>query len=274
MLKRCGLALALSALVAAPPARAQENATLILRSGERIAGQLLDHGGVGFTIRVNGEERRVPTNDVAVVDFAGGDMSAADWAKLSGSAHLVWLRNGETISGEFSDISGTAPLQITIKTSSGDRRFASNEISRIVLARTNDAVATSGTSQTTSAPSTTQRGGIVVPANRAWTQAGIRVRSGEWVAFDSTGEIRLTTDPADIASPSGAASNRTAEKAPIPSAPIGTLIGRIGDGQPFVIGNQTRVQMPAAGVLFLGINDDHLADNAGDFRVQVTGGAR
>jgi hypothetical protein len=32
--------------------------------------------------------------------------------------------------------------------------------------------------------------------------------------------------------------------------------------------------MPAGGVLFLGINDDHLADNAGEFRVQVQGGSR
>lgn len=275
MLKRLGLALALSALVAAPLAWAQESATLVLRSGERVSGQLIDHGGVGFTIRVNGQERNVATNDVAIVDFGGGDMSASDWEKVTGGTHVVWLKSGETVNGQFYDIAGTSPLRITIKTASGDRQLASNEISRIVLARTNDAVATSGT-QSGQTPSTppTQGGGIVVPGNQAWTSAGIRVRRGEWVTFNATGQIRLTTDAADMASPAGAASNRTAANAPLATAPIGTLLGRIGNSRPFVIGNQTRVQMPAAGVLFLGINDDHLADNAGEFRVQVTGGSR
>jgi hypothetical protein len=32
--------------------------------------------------------------------------------------------------------------------------------------------------------------------------------------------------------------------------------------------------MPAGGMLILGINDDHLADNSGEFRVLVRGGGR
>ena len=36
----------------------------------------------GFTIRVNGTERQIPANDVAVIDFTGGTMSDADWARL------------------------------------------------------------------------------------------------------------------------------------------------------------------------------------------------
>ena len=33
---------------------AAEKATLVLRSGERISGELVDLGGVGFTFRVKG----------------------------------------------------------------------------------------------------------------------------------------------------------------------------------------------------------------------------
>jgi hypothetical protein len=57
----------------------------------------------------------------------------------------------------------------------------------------------------------------------------------------------------------------------VPAAPIGALVGRVGNSQPFLIGDKTRVQMPANGVLFLG-NDDHHADNSGELRVQVQGG--
>ena len=54
---------------------------------------------------------------------------------------------------------------------------------------------------------------------------------------------------------------------PIPNAPAGALIGRIDNGQPFLIGRNTSVRMPAGGTLFLGINDDNVSDNNGNFRV-------
>ena len=125
--------------------RAQENATLTLQSGERINAQLVDLGGVGFTVRINGAERQIPTNDVAVIDFTGGTMSDADWSRIANGQQVVWLRNGDTINGQLYDIAGSSPLRITFKTSSGEREFSSGEIGRIVLARPNNAVATSGT---------------------------------------------------------------------------------------------------------------------------------
>ena len=65
-------------------AYAQNSATLTLRSGEKVSGDLVDLGGVGYTVRVNGNERQIPQNDVAVIDFTGGSMSDADWAKFTG----------------------------------------------------------------------------------------------------------------------------------------------------------------------------------------------
>ena len=47
------------------------------------------------------------------------------------------------------------------------------------------------------------------------------------------------------------------------------MIGRIGNGAPFGIGNQTVVPMPATGELFLGVNDDEVGDNSGGFVVDV-----
>jgi hypothetical protein len=51
----------------------------------------------------------------------------------------------------------------------------------------------------------------------------------------------------------------------------GALIGRVGNSQPFGIGDQkTALGMPATGQLFLGINDDHCGDNRGQFRCRST----
>ena len=123
MFKRTILALSVAALTFTGVAQAQENATLTLRNGDKITGQLVDLGGVGFTVKVNGADRNIPTNDVAVIDFAGGTMTDADWNKVNGGDQVVWLKSGDTVSGQLYDISGTSPLKITFKTASGDRRI-------------------------------------------------------------------------------------------------------------------------------------------------------
>jgi hypothetical protein len=96
------------------------------------------------------------------------------------------------------------------------------------------------------------------------------VSRGQRLRFEPSGEIRLSLNGDDIARPAGALSFRFAEKAPIGTIPAGALIGRVGNGQPFSIGDTTQVfEMPANGRLFLGINDDHVADNSGNFVVRV-----
>ena len=82
--------------------------------------------------------------------------------------------------------------------------------------------------------------------------------------------MQLSGDASDVAAPAGSKSGRKATGAPLPNALAGALIGRIGNGQAFAIGNQTTVQMPAAGQLFLGVNDDGFDDNQGEFRVDIT----
>lgn len=275
MFQRTLLALSIAALTFTVAATAQVNATLIMRSGDRVSGQLIDHGGVGFTIRVNAEERHIPTSEVAVVDFTGAAMSDADWAKVSGGGHVIWLRNGEMINGTFMDIGGTTPLNITFRLASGERQFSSSEIYRIILARPVSAVGTIGTPPAAPPPSPTATlapatgGGIVIPANQAWTATGLNVRRGEMLGFSTSGEIQLSTDASDIAGSAGARNQRMAANAPLPNAFAGALIARIDNGRPFAIGDQTTVRMPATGQLFLGINDDHMTDNRGEFRVEI-----
>ncbi|MEO5897017.1 MAG: hypothetical protein ABIS06_15090 [Vicinamibacterales bacterium] len=271
MFKRTIFALAVAGVAFVGAVQAQENATLTLRSGERIAGQLVDMGGSGFTVRVNGQERQVPTNDVSVIDFAGGTMTTSDWAKVTGGTQIAMLRNGDTISGTLYDIGGTSPLKLIFKTSNGDRELSSSEVSRVVLSHTDAAAAavgtTGGTGNANLTPATGN--GIVVSAKTPWTPTGLTVRRGEVITFNTTGEVQLSTAADDVAGSAGAKSQRYATGSPLPRAFAGALIGRIGNGAPFPIGNQTSIPMPGAGQLFLGINDDGFNDNAGEFRVEI-----
>jgi hypothetical protein len=240
-----------------------------LRSGERLSANIVDLGGSGYTVRVNGQERQIGTNDVAAIDFTGGSISNADWDKLSGGGHVLMLKNGESIPGQLLDVGGTSPLRLTFRTSSGEREFSSNDVARIVMARPDNAGATTGTSTAAASTSSTEAQGVTVSSKQQWTPTGIAVRRGDWVTFNTTGEIRIGGEGNPTVGAAGVSSGARAPDSPLADGSAGALIARIGNGTPFLVGNQSRVQMPAAGLLFLGVNDGHLQDNDGSFQVQV-----
>jgi hypothetical protein len=47
------------------------------------------------------------------------------------------------------------------------------------------------------------------------------------------------------------------------------LIARIDNSAPIPIGGERSLVAPATGRLYLGVNDDHLADNAGSFTAHI-----
>ncbi|MEO7270497.1 MAG: hypothetical protein ABIX28_13335, partial [Vicinamibacterales bacterium] len=112
---------------------------------------------------------------------------------------------------------------------------------------------------------------VVVQADRSWTDTGIDVRLSDRITFEATGQIRLSRDGSDVAEPRGSSSGRRLAAAPVRQALAGALIARIGDSEPFDVGTRTApVRAPRDGRLYLGVNDDHTADNRGAFRVQLT----
>jgi len=135
--------IALALLAMGRTVAAQAGATLTLRSGEKLTAELVDFGGIGYTVNVNGAERQIPLNDVAVIDFLGTPMTDEDWAKFTGPS-IVVLRNGEIVKGSLYDFSGTLPLKLTIQTPDGMREMASTDVARIVTAKPDVAVGTSG----------------------------------------------------------------------------------------------------------------------------------
>lgn len=261
---------------------AQQNATLTLTSGEQLQGQLVDLGGVGFTFRVNGQDRQIPRNQVRLIDFGGGSGNVPDAAvNLPGGANLLVLRSGETVQGEFYDVSGTQPLRITFRSGGGERVVSAGDVQRIYMTRA-DASAGGGGRGGGGNPPISGRT-VTVSSQTQWTPTGLTVRQGQRVQFSSTGEIRINGQ-GEVSTVAGSVNGLRDSSAPIPDALQGALIARIGGaggargaraggaagGTVFGLGDQTSIVMPASGALFLGINDGNVNDNSGSFNVIVS----
>jgi hypothetical protein len=111
---------------------------------------------------------------------------------------------------------------------------------------------------------------IRVDGNQAWTDTGINVRAGDTITFDAQGTVRLSNSRNDIAGAGGTLSGRREADAPLPNQVAGALIARIGSSPALFIGNRRSVRAPFNGRLYLGVNDNSLADNSGDFQVTVS----
>jgi hypothetical protein len=253
---------------------AAQSATVVLRSGERIAGELVDMGASGFSVRVSGNVRRIPTGEVAVIDFGGGtNFPSTETSRLTGGQHLIVLSSGQSVTGRLTDIGGDRPLRITIDTASGKQNYSSNEVRRIYLASPPPPTTRGGVAAAppaaAPAPLPPTGGQMRVPANLRWVDTGLTVRRGESVTFNATGRVKLSANANDTAGPAGAESGRR-PSGPMAGVLAGALIGRIGPVSMFAIGNQTTpLPMPADGRLFLGVNDDDVNDNTGEFVVDV-----
>jgi hypothetical protein len=247
-------------------ATAQENATIVMRNGERQTGELVDLGGVGFTLRVGGQDRQIPVNDVRAVEFQPGAPTADVQAKINAGQSVVVLRSGEVIQGSLFDIGGTHPLRITIDTASGRRDLTSNDVAQIFYggAGGSSAVATTGQAAQPGVNAGTSNG----VSNQPCTNTNIRVSRGERLAFNGTGDINLREG---ASSGVGGSPIQAGGRLPVPNAGVGALIGRVGNGPAFVIGaNTAPMAMPGNGVLMLGVNDDNYADNTGSYTVTIT----
>ena len=255
--------LCLSSFLFAMSATAQEGATLVLKSGERVGGNLTDMNAAGFIMQVNGQKRVVGANDVAVIEFTGGDANADVLARLRGGQQVVVLRNGQAIEGRLNDVGGTRPLRITIGTASGSRNFMSSDVAQIFLATPPGAgaVATAGSPVGASS-------GVRVDANQAWVDGGINVSRGDRLAFTASGDIMVAPG---VSTGVGGTSALSSRQYPVPNAMAGALIGKVGNSAPFLIGSDSQpIVMPADGRLMLGINDDGFGDNTGSFSVTIT----
>jgi hypothetical protein len=110
---------------------------------------------------------------------------------------------------------------------------------------------------------------IRVEGRQLWTDTGVTVRAGDTITFDAQGTVRISNARNDIAGVGGTLSGRREANAPLPNQVAGALIARIGNSPPLFIGNRRSVRAPFGGRLYLGLNDDYLDDNSGDFQVTI-----
>lgn len=110
---------------------------------------------------------------------------------------------------------------------------------------------------------------VIVSANTQWNDAGIDLRQGQTIYVEATGEVTWGSSRRD--GPSGERNSPTNPNRPMPNRPAAALIGKVGPGEDiFFIGDDTGpIRVRNAGRLYLGVNDDFLQDNRGNFRVIV-----
>jgi hypothetical protein len=127
---------------------------------------------------------------------------------------------------------------------------------------------------------------ISVLSQTGWTDTGLDVEEGQEIVFRAVGQISLQKgNPVTYCGPDGY--NYQSLQQPLQDENIGALIGKVyflisvevdeetgeeirNDREEiFHIGSAKRVTMPMDGRLYLGINENLVADNDGAFHVLV-----
>jgi len=109
-----------------------------------------------------------------------------------------------------------------------------------------------------------------VDARERWTDTGIFVPAGTVVTIDAEGQVQMSTDSNDVASPAGSRTGRLAPDAPVRGQSAGGLVARIGNEAPRFVGQHGSISSRVSGQLYLSVNDDHLLDNTGEFRATIS----
>ena len=106
-------------------------------------------------------------------------------------------------------------------------------------------------------------------AYRGWQSIGVQLQEGDWYAIRAKGEW-LYSPYAGPNGPEGHPRYSAPAFYPLPRAPGGALIGRVGDsGAPFYVGARASGRADQRGLLYLRIDDDLLGDNKGYVTVEV-----
>lgn len=127
---------------------------------------------------------------------------------------------------------------------------------------------------------------LVVPGNAGWVDTGIDVEEDEEFLFRGEGEISLQKgNPEAACGPDGA--DIQGLQQPLPDRNLGCLAGKVSwllavrtdekTGEEvrdelvryFFIGRELTLAMPVRGRLYVGINENVVKDNGGEFRVSI-----
>jgi hypothetical protein len=121
---------------------------------------------------------------------------------------------------------------------------------------------------------------VSVAPSQPWTDAGMQVAEGKSYDITADGVVQFSHDLSALAAPDGrndidgGACHHGQSHAgyPAPELPCLSLIGKIGrNGVPFEVGKGRTLIASTSGELYLGVNDDSLANDSGGWMVHVSG---
>ena len=181
------------------------------------------------------------------------------------SADTLVLKDGRRIDGLFVGARDGVIEFERVRPQGGRERVSIDRVDIVAIEIDEGAHSTSAPSL----PAGAHAREVIVDARTAWTDVGIDVAVGQLLSFYATDRIRWAPGRRD--GPDGEHNSPPGPGRPMPNERRAALIGRVGEGRDYflIAGRRERVRMPAAGRLFLGINDDSLEDNAGSFRVTI-----
>jgi hypothetical protein len=187
---------------------------------------------------------------------------------VSLQADTLFLRDGTRITGELIAVrNGQIEFEEQRRGFGGSRtlRFDRDEVDRIEFE--NRRFTNNNGNSLGGRPSGMREKQVIVSADVDWNDSGVDVRAGQTIFFEAQGRVRWGRDRQD--GPAGERNSPSNPNRPMGNRNAAALIGRIGSDM-FYIGDDTGpIRMRAGGRLFLGVNDDVLTDNSGNFRVVV-----
>jgi hypothetical protein len=190
-------------------------------------------------------------------------------------ADTLILRDGSRVQGELIAVrNGTIEFEERRSFGSGRTvRFDRDEVVRIEFDNNRTSNNYSGNNSNNNSSNSYGRPGgmrekqVIVSGDTPWNDAGIEVRAGQTVYFEATGQVRWGKDRRD--GPAGERNSPSNPNRPMGNRNAAALIGKIGNDM-FFIGDDTgAIRVRNSGRLYLGVNDDVLTDNTGNFRVVV-----
>jgi len=292
MVRRIAAATVVTVCLAWASMAAAANVTYVMKNGDRHSGSLVYHKDLNLGLIVNGQEQTYPISDIAAILYDGSAPSQDELAQLPTSdnppeleRHMLVLRGGRILHGK---VYHWDPDDVIFDTTAGRGTYNAGDVARLYLTGPAARNVLSGSTQPTVAGNAGRGRGYGrgrrgdysganmgqaqmtahVPANQPWIDTGLLVRQGEPIAFSTSGTIEFGRNM--TSGPEGNSGLAPRPGYPLRNASVGTLIGRVGNSAPFVIGAATTpIPMPADGRLYLGVNDDDYRDNTGTFDVQI-----
>jgi hypothetical protein len=109
---------------------------------------------------------------------------------------------------------------------------------------------------------------VYVPGNAGWVNTNFSVNSGEQLTITATGLVSGTTGMPPSDTPDGNGWAGAAGPSYIaPGLTRYSLVGKIGNNQPFQVGSSFSEVVNVSGTLYLAYNDEEYSDNSGGYTV-------